>query len=94
MGALVAWKLPMRRSLRGEQEAWGSYQGYHGHHYAYPLVRERESNYASLRTDDTRFELLANGAASSDGARDIPGNSFEIHRGFIAACFTAIRGGD
>jgi hypothetical protein len=32
---MAAWKRPMRRSLRGEQETWGSYQVYHGHHYAY-----------------------------------------------------------
>jgi hypothetical protein len=69
--ALIAWKLPMRRSLRDQREVWGIYPSYQGRYYAYSGVRERR-NYASPHTYDARTVLSANGAASSDSARDIP----------------------
>jgi LysM repeat protein len=69
--ALIAWKLPMRRSLGDEREVWGIYPSYQGRYYAYSGVRERR-NYASPHTYDVRTVLSANGAASSDSARDIP----------------------
>lgn len=59
--ALMAWKLPMKRSLGEERVAWGIHPGYQGRYYA------------SSHTYNARTVLLANGAASPDSARDIPG---------------------
>jgi hypothetical protein len=60
VGALMAWKLPMRRSLRDERETWGIPLGYQGRYYT------------SLHTYDTGYGFSANGVSSSGGAHHIP----------------------
>jgi LysM domain len=60
--ALMAWKLPMRRSLSDDLEVWGIPSGHQGRPHA------------SLQAYDAWSSgFSANGAASSEGARDVPG---------------------
>jgi hypothetical protein len=33
LAGLMAWRLPMRRAVAGDAEAWGLYPGYHHHHH-------------------------------------------------------------
>jgi LysM repeat protein len=60
--ALMAWKLPMRRSLSDDLEVWVIPSGHQGRPHA------------SLQAYDAWSSgFSANGAASSEGARDVPG---------------------
>jgi len=73
VGALMAWKLPMRRSLSDDLELWGIPSGYQG-----------RRPHASLQAYDAWSSgFSANGAASSDSsARDLPGSTQVVNTEF------------
>ncbi len=71
VGALMAWKLAMRPSLSDDLEVWGIPSGHQGRPHA------------SLQAYDARSSgFSANGAASSEGARDLPGSTQVVNAEF------------